>query len=68
MMLRKNALGNRSHLPKNKSSSKKVKKTGGKKVSPMLKKLIEELSTDVPVLTAGENLEEASENGVSIFL
>ncbi|GBB83889.1 hypothetical protein RclHR1_10550009 [Rhizophagus clarus] len=51
-----------------KPSSKKVKKTGGKKVSPMLKKLIEELSTDVPVPTAGENLEEASEHGVSIFL
>ena len=34
----------------------------------MLKKLIEELLTDVPVPTAGKNLEEASENSTSIFL
>ncbi|RIA96790.1 hypothetical protein C1645_802164 [Glomus cerebriforme] len=51
-----------------KSSSKKMKKTGGKKVSSMLKELIEELLTDVPVPIAGENLEEASENSTSIFL
>src|SRR5205823_7886301 len=51
-----------------KSSSKKAKKTSGKKVSSMLKKLIEELLTDVPVPTAEENLEEASENSTSIFL
>jgi hypothetical protein len=50
------------------SSSKKAKKTGGKKVSSMLKKLIEELLTDVPVPTAGENLEEANESATSIFL
>ena len=50
------------------SSSKKVKKTGRKKVSSMLKKLIEELLTDVPVSTAGENLEEANESATSIFL
>ena len=31
-----------------KSSSKKMEKTGGKKVSSMLKELIEELLTDVP--------------------
>src|SRR4051794_32596942 len=58
-----------------KSSNKKAKKTGGKKkVSSTLKQLIEELLTDVPVPTAGENLEEANENGAvqegpgSIFL
>jgi len=51
-----------------KSSSKKKKKTGGKKVSSMLKKLIEELLTDVPVPTAGKNLEEANESATSIFL
>ncbi len=34
----------------------------------MLKKLIEELLTDVPVPTAGKNLEEASKNLTSIFL
>jgi hypothetical protein len=57
-----------------KSSNKKVKKTGGKKVSSMLKELIEELLTDVPVPTAEENLEETNENGAipegpaSIFL
>jgi hypothetical protein len=50
------------------SSSKKAKKTGGKKVSSMLKKLIEELLTDVPVPTAGENLEEANGNETSNFL
>jgi hypothetical protein len=69
-------LGYRVHQPK-KSSSKKAKKTGGKKVSSMLKKLIEELLTDGPIPTAElnlENLEEASENGAvpegpaSIFL
>src|SRR4051794_37616276 len=49
-----------------KSSSKKAKKTSEKKVSSMLKKLIEELLTDVPVFTAGENLEEVSENSTSI--
>ncbi|CAB5361949.1 unnamed protein product [Rhizophagus irregularis] len=31
----------------------------------MLKKLIDELLTDVPVPTAGENLEEANDNGVN---
>ena len=45
-----------------KSSNKKAKKTGGKKVSSMLKKLIEELLTDmvpkVPILTAEESLEK----------
>jgi len=52
-----------------KSSNKKVKKTGGKKVSSMLKKLIEELLTDVVPDVAGENLEEeASENETSNFL
>src|SRR2546421_5744208 len=54
-----------------KSSSKKAKKTGGKKVLTMLKKLIDELLTDVPVPTAGENLEEANDNGAgpgSVFL
>jgi hypothetical protein len=63
MMHRKNTLGNYRQ-----SSSKKVKKTGGKKVSSTLNQLIEELLTDVPVPIAGENLEEVSENGVSIFL
>ncbi|RIA91885.1 hypothetical protein C1645_821434 [Glomus cerebriforme] len=58
-----------------KSSNKKAKKTNGKKkVSSTLKELIEELLTDVPVPTAGENLEETSKNGAipegpaSIFL
>ncbi|GBB86370.1 hypothetical protein RclHR1_12800002 [Rhizophagus clarus] len=51
-----------------KSSNKKAKKTGGKKVSSMLKQLIEELLTDVPAPTAGENLEEANDNVVGIFL
>ncbi|GBB96309.1 hypothetical protein RclHR1_27210003 [Rhizophagus clarus] len=51
-----------------KSSNKKAKKTGGKKVSSMLKKLIEELLTDV-VDPRPENLEEeASENETSNFL
>jgi hypothetical protein len=51
-----------------KSSNKKAKKTGGKKVSSMLKKLIEELLTDV-VDPGPENLEEeASENETSNFL
>ena len=37
-----------------------LKKAGGKKVSSMLKKLIEELLTDVvPIPTAGGSLEEA---------
>ncbi|PKK57709.1 hypothetical protein RhiirC2_721046, partial [Rhizophagus irregularis] len=50
-----------------KSSNKKAKKTGGKKVSSMLKKLIEELLTDV-VDPGPENLEEeASENETSNF-
>ena len=44
-----------------------MKKTGGEKVLSMLKELIKELLTDVPVSIAGENLEERSENGVSIF-
>ncbi|RGB43546.1 hypothetical protein C1646_802017 [Rhizophagus diaphanus] len=51
-----------------KSSSKKAKKTGRKKVSSILKALIKELLTDVPVPTSEENLEEASENEASIFL
>ena len=34
----------------------------------MLKKLIEELLTDVPPPTAGENLEKANDNVVGIFL
>ncbi|GBB94286.1 hypothetical protein RclHR1_23230008 [Rhizophagus clarus] len=51
-----------------KSSNKKAKKSGGKKVSSMLKRLIEELLTDVPTPTAGENLEEANDNVVGIFL
>jgi len=49
------------HLPKNRLARKR-KKTGGKKVSSMLKELIEELLTDVPVPTAEENLGEVSEN------
>ncbi len=40
-----------------KSSSKKAKKTDRKKLLTMLKKLIDELLTDVPVPTAGESLE-----------
>jgi len=51
-----------------KSSNKKAKKTGEKKVSSMLKKLIEELLTDTPVPAIGENLEEANESVTSIFL
>ncbi|CAG8845957.1 21056_t:CDS:2, partial [Gigaspora margarita] len=51
-----------------KSSSKKARKTGGKKVSSMLKKLIEELLADIPVPTIGENLEKANESTTSIFL
>ncbi|RIA80304.1 hypothetical protein C1645_867076, partial [Glomus cerebriforme] len=51
-----------------KSSNKKAKKTGGKKVLSMLKKLIEELLTDV-IDPGPENLEEeASENETSNFL
>src|SRR5581483_1019405 len=51
------------------SSSKKMKKTGGKKVSSMLKKLIEELLTDVTEAPVpDEGLEEANENSTSIFL
>ncbi|CAG8825143.1 20910_t:CDS:2, partial [Gigaspora margarita] len=41
-----------------KSSSKKVKKTGGKKVSSTIKQLIEELLTDIP--DGGRSLEETS--------
>ena len=51
-----------------KFSNKKAKKTGGKKILSMLKEFIKELLTDVPVPTAEENLEEASENEASIFL
>ncbi|CAB4494871.1 unnamed protein product [Rhizophagus irregularis] len=51
-----------------KSSSKKAKKTGGKKVLSMLKKFIEELLADTPVPAIGENLEEANESATSIFL
>src|ERR1051325_2353629 len=51
-----------------KSSNKKAKKTGGKKESSMLKQLIEELLNDVPTPTTGENLEEANDNVVGIFL
>ncbi|CAG8815092.1 26877_t:CDS:2 [Gigaspora margarita] len=51
-----------------KSSSKKVRKTGWKKVSSMLKKLIKELLADTPVPTIGENLEKANESATSIFL
>ena len=43
-----------------KSSSKKVKKAGEKKVSGTLKKLIEELLTDIP--DGGRSLEETSES------
>ena len=46
-----------------------MKKTGGKKVSSMLKKLIKELLTNVVSDVAGENLEEeSSENETSNFL
>ncbi|PKK61377.1 hypothetical protein RhiirC2_718465 [Rhizophagus irregularis] len=51
-----------------KSSNKKVKKTGGKKVLFMLKKLIKELLADTPVAAIGKNLEEANESATSIFL
>lgn len=48
------------------------KKTGGKKVSSMLKKLIKELLTDivseVPVSIAKENLKKASKITTSNFL
>ncbi|RIB21551.1 hypothetical protein C2G38_2176286 [Gigaspora rosea] len=45
-------------LSTEKSSSKKVKKTGGKKVSSTIKQLIEELLTDIP--DGGRSLEETS--------
>ncbi|KAF0459844.1 hypothetical protein F8M41_000699 [Gigaspora margarita] len=48
--------------------SKKVKTTGGKKVSSMLKKLIEELLADTPVIAIRENLKKANESATSIFL
>ncbi|KAF0495214.1 hypothetical protein F8M41_021149 [Gigaspora margarita] len=56
-----NVLGNHLHIPKNPLA--RNEKTGGKKISSMLKKLIEELLTDIPVPIAGENLDKASENG-----
>ncbi|RIA85913.1 hypothetical protein C1645_830100 [Glomus cerebriforme] len=46
-------------------TSKKVKKTGEKKVSSMLKKLIEELLTDVVLDVAGENLKEEIDSAES---
>ncbi|KAF0413850.1 hypothetical protein F8M41_007713 [Gigaspora margarita] len=49
-----------------KSFNKKAKKVGGKKVSSMIKQLIEELLTDIPS-AGGRSLEEASES-VSNFL
>ncbi|RGB43670.1 hypothetical protein C1646_749458 [Rhizophagus diaphanus] len=48
-------------------SSKKMKKTGRKKVLYMLKKFIKKLLTNIPVSTIGENLEEANESAISIF-
>ncbi|KAF0481467.1 hypothetical protein F8M41_023603 [Gigaspora margarita] len=51
-----------------KLSSKKARKTGRKKVSSMLKKLIEELLADTSVPAIGENLEKANESATSIFL
>ncbi|CAG8856499.1 9249_t:CDS:2, partial [Gigaspora margarita] len=62
-----NNLG-KSSASTEKLSSKKVRKTGGKKVSSMLKKLIKELLADTPVPTIGENLKKANESATSIFL
>src|ERR1043166_7598924 len=63
-MHRKNVLGNRVHQPKNRLTRKR-KKTGGKKVSSTLKKLIEELLTDIP--DGGRSLEETSESASNFF-
>ncbi|GBB88039.1 hypothetical protein RclHR1_14590001 [Rhizophagus clarus] len=51
-----------------KSSNKKVKKTGGKKVSSMLKKLIKELLTDIPVVGGISEESSCTTDARSIFL
>ena len=64
-MHRKNILARKSSTSTKKLSSKKMKMTGRKKVSSILKELIEELLTDNP--DGGRSLEEKMKAQVTFY-